>query len=151
MSFQMGWHKEKRIVKLLVYGEVSLAETRDIDQAMRGYLTGVDQSVHVLFEVSQMTGFPANIQQLKETLSSLNHRRMGWIVFIDEGTTINSRLLHIFSQLLGDKYRTFSNLKLGMDFLKLQDPTLAWMHTAVTNMQSRYANGQTSESFRRPA
>jgi hypothetical protein len=151
MSFQIGWYKEHRIVKLHIFGEVTLAETPNINQALGEYLLGASQIVHVLIDISQMTGFPANAQQLKSTMHNFSHRRVGWVVFIDEGTTLNSLLLHLFSQLLGDKFRTFSNLKLSMDFLKLQDPTMAWMSTGTAPLQSRFAKGQTTEIFRRPA
>ena len=144
MPFQMGWHKEARILKVLVCDSVSLSETISLDQALTQYLNGAHQPVHILFDVSLVNTFPTSLVEIQDLLNSFNHPQLGWIAFIDGGGQSNP-LLYVASQLLGEKYRVFTHLKMGLDFLKAQDPSLAWVATGSLS-SSKFANAQPSGS-----
>ncbi|MFN8376859.1 MAG: hypothetical protein U0694_28800 [Anaerolineae bacterium] len=123
MPFQMGWHKENQIVKVLVDGDVTLSEARNLDRALNEYLNAAEQPIHLLFDATQVNTFPMTTLQMRQTLSFLNHPQLGWIAFIDDGMPSNP-LLHILSNLLGDKYRVFGSVKMGLDFIKSQDASI---------------------------
>src|SRR5688572_33167539 len=113
MPFQMGWHKEARILKVLVCDDVSLSEAKSLDQALIQYLDSAQQPVHILFDASLVNTFPTSLVEIQNTLNSLNHSQLGWIAFIDGDGQCNP-LLFITSQLLGSKYRVFTHLKMGL-------------------------------------
>ncbi len=142
MPFQMGWHKENCIVKVLVCGDITLNDANNLNRALVEYLDCVQQPVHVLFDATQVNSFPTSHLQIKNTLTCMDHAQLGWIAFIDDGAAANP-LLPIVSQLLGDKFRAFPHLKAGLEFLKSQDSM--WMGAVMVNRQ--FANAQPSGSF----
>ncbi len=142
MPFQMGWHKENRIAKVLIYGDVTLAEVTSLDQEISEYLNEAELPVHILFDATQVNTFPTNVLQLREAITCITHPQLGWIAFIDDGSPSNP-LLNMLSQLLGSNYRAFGNVKMGLDFIKSQDASLGgtWSRRLPLTNPNSLSNG----------
>jgi hypothetical protein len=129
MPYQIGWQKEKRIVKLMVHGDMTIAEAKNLNRTVLQYLDqAANTSVHLLIDATQINRFPNSSLQIRTLFTFLEHPALGHLVFIDQ-TTQGNMLLHVMSNILRDSYHVFDTHKTALEFLKTHDASLNWFNT----------------------
>lgn len=126
MPYEILWHTDKRIVHEKFYGQVTLEEIREVIGRYMVLVLEGDAPVHTLVDVSMVTRYPGNLNNLRELFDPDNDPGVGWIMICGANNPLLRFLSSILKQVLLRKLklRLFYSTEEALEFLAEQDPTL---------------------------
>lgn len=126
MAHEFRWLIEGRVIYTRTVGEVTPEELSVIDQALIKHLSSGFEGhlVHVVVDMRELTQFPRNLQQIKQRLTHLNHPALGWTIMVGAGTMITF-VANVVTQIARARFRAFSSMAEGLDFLAQADASLS--------------------------
>mgnify|MGYP006921590864 CR=1 FL=1 len=122
MPLEVSWYIQDRVLLVVGYGTVVFEDLVRANEMMAEALKS--NGVHLIIDRRGITQNPNNIIKLRKALSSLNHPRFGWLVFVDQPNQMRDFLASILTQLARTQFRRFDTLDEAMIFLMKQDETL---------------------------
>ncbi len=129
MQATLNWYLKNRIIYVRPVGEVTIDNVNELNAQGLEMLDAGTPSVHVIIETRYVTVMPTNLLQWSYATSFIKHPSKGWLITI-ANTPMASFLARIIPQIAGcQRYRVFSELETGLEFLKQQDPSLNWADT----------------------
>lgn len=126
MPYEIFWHTDKRIIHERFYGQVTLDEIREVIARYMILVLEGDAPVHTLVDVSSVTRYPGNLNNLREMFDPDNDPGVGWILICGANNPLLRFLSSILTQVLLRKLRIrlFYSTEEAIGFLAEQDPTL---------------------------
>ncbi len=131
MPYKIEWYNEE---KRIIYGEVSenltLAEIREFSaQIIQCLETGI-APIHFVLDASTLNKFPTNIVILKEAVTFLGKRQLGWVVIIG-GSSIMLTFAQLLMQITPTRYKSVRSMKEALAFLTSVDESLPDMEGRI--------------------
>jgi hypothetical protein len=126
MPYEIFWHTDRRIIQERFYGQVTLEEIREITNRYMTLIVDGVMPVHTLVDVSSVTRYPSNLNNLRELFDPDNDPGVGWILICGANNPLLRFLSSILTQILLRKLRMrlFYSIQEALEFLCEQDPTL---------------------------
>lgn len=122
----LNWYLKNRIIFQRQIGDVSIDDVQHSNDQIIKMLDVGASPVHVVIDSSYVTNTPTNLLQLSYATNFIKHPSKGWLITISN-TPMPSFLARMIPQIAGcQRYRVFSELEHGLEFLKQQDPSLNW-------------------------
>src|SRR5262245_34034501 len=86
MSYNIAWHVEGSSARITVGSSLTIEELDAMGKELiRDYLDIQPSTIHVVADAREMIHFPIALLKIKQTTEPwLNHRNMGWLVFIGD-------------------------------------------------------------------
>lgn len=126
MQAVLNWYLKNRIVFNRQVGGISIDDIQQSNDQIIQMLDSGASPVHVVIDYSYVTSIPTNLLQLSYATSFVKHPAKGWLITIST-TPMPSFLARIIPQIAGcQRYRVFTELEHGLDFLRQQDSSLNW-------------------------
>lgn len=89
MAFKSHWYVDNRVVFTEVSGQFSLDELASFTEAIINYLDEGQAPVHCIGDMSQMTSFPTQVNQVLKTAKTfMKHPNMGVLIIVGQGNPI---------------------------------------------------------------
>ena len=124
MPYKIDWYNDdKRIISAEISGDLTLTEIENFSNTIVQYLTEGIAPVHFVLEASTLKRFPTNIGVLKQAVTFLGKRQLGWVVIIG-GSSLMLTFAQLLMQITPTRYRSVRTHKDALAFLVSVDESL---------------------------
>lgn len=119
------WAIENQVMVARAVGVVSRAEMVEHNRIVVAYLDTSDTNLHLLLDDTAMIRMEPPFPEVQSIIKFQHHNNLGWTIHIS-----NNRVIRHFSNLMARisriQYRQFVDFNEGLNFLRQQEPYLAW-------------------------
>lgn len=123
MPYELGWQVKQRIIYRRYYGDITLEEIQQSSDEAREMVEQGTPLVHSVIDASEITGYPG-LRDLQRSAHFETSEAEGWQMII--GVTGVARLVvSVLTQITGKRFRIVDSVDEAMNFLMMQDETLA--------------------------
>lgn len=125
MANELTWMLEGRVLLISAMGDIAIEELRQMDSDILEMINSTDHSewIHIVIDMRQVTQFPHNLQQIKQALTHVDNPHLGWKIMIGAGS-ITTFIANTVTQIARARFRAFSTMQEGLDFLTARDSAL---------------------------
>jgi len=124
MPYKIEWFNEN---KRIIWGEISedltLDEIKGFSAAIIEHLEAGISPIHFMLDASTLKRFPTNIGVLKQAVTFLGKRQLGWVVILG-GSSLMLTFAQLLMQITPTRYKSVRTLEDGLAFLTSVDETL---------------------------
>lgn len=124
MAHSVEWYRESRIIFSTVGGNLEFDELIEWGNQIQQHLNGGHAPVHLLVDVSQMTRYPTNVLQIRNSLPFLGNPALGQVMLIGGSSSLNT-LARVVTALSGKPLSGFRTMKTALDSLVQHDHSLS--------------------------
>ncbi len=122
MPVEITWIIPLRVIYERFYGDVTIEDIRQVEEAMPGLMAEGVPLIHTLIDVSAAESSP-NLREIQRSTSMRAYDGEGWRIII--GVDGLGRFMgSVIFQLMGQRYRMFDTLEQAAAFLSDQDETI---------------------------
>ena len=126
MPYEVSWFIERRVVRTVLTGDLSLKDAEAASLATSQYLLkGQPPMVHLIADTTHLGKFPTNLSLINgEASHHLRNPLLGWTIVISSSTATRF-VSSIMTQVARVRFRMFANWDQSIAFLMQQDDSLA--------------------------
>jgi hypothetical protein len=124
MAFETTWADEKRIIYTKLSGTLTSQEAQDMSDTHAKYLSEGTAPVHLIVDVTGLSGVPTNLRQNTSMGGYLRHPALGWTVLIGGNVLVNF-MVSVIGQVFKFRYSKRESFEDAIAYLISQDQTLA--------------------------
>ena len=126
MDYQLEWHIPKRVLNLIVSGDVSLEDLVRFNKDVLSYLEDGTAPVHLVSIGNNIRRVPTNLMLIKQTVTYLQHPSMGWTIIVQEkANALTGFMVSVAAQATGMKLHQVKNVADGLETLRRLDQSIA--------------------------
>lgn len=125
MPFDVSWYVERRVVKTVLSGNLTLRDAEAASLMTSDFLLkGSPPLVHLIADTTELEKFPTNLSLINgEASHHLRNPLLGWTIVISSSTATRF-VSSIMTQVARVRFRMFATWEQSIDFLVQQDSTL---------------------------
>lgn len=125
MPYDVSWYIERRVVKTVLSGDLSLRDAESASLLTSEFLVkGLPPHVHLIADTTNLEKFPTNLSLINgEASHHLRNPLLGWTIVISSSTATRF-VSSIMTQVARVRFRMFATWEQSISFLVQQDSTL---------------------------
>jgi hypothetical protein len=125
MPYKLAWYNQTtRIISGEISEELTLTEIENFSTDMIAFLETGISPVHFILDASKLVKFPTNISVLRQAVTFLGRRQLGWVVIIG-GSSLMLTFAQLLMQITPTRYRSVRTRQEALEFLASVDESLA--------------------------
>ena len=80
MTYELGWYKPQKVLKLTITGDFTIEELRQSGEEIRQYVQQSPSPIHLIADLDKMGSVPNKISELNTAAGSLRQLRSSIII-----------------------------------------------------------------------
>lgn len=122
MSVTLDWYIPDRCLHIVGDGLLTFEDLEEILEAAYDLTQNSKTTVHLLFDMSRILGFPTDLQYIFEDSDLFEGTQLGWLIFTGNDQLV--RYLQSSNILQYDRVRAYTEIDHAIMFLHRTDLTL---------------------------